>query len=227
MTAGRSSAAALVDAARQGACSIAAEGRDSELCWCDIAHSPAVSAGIVGEPPYSSTVAEVSMGALAKTAPTPLSTAAIAAYAEKVGEHYQVYDDHGRADLDELIRILGGRVELAHDSESLHVRKPGDFTVFVPRMTSARRDRFTVAHELGHYFLHYIFPGQLDERRFNRGASNVVETQANVFAASLLMPVDFFRKAWKGHGGDSWAVARQFDVSPNAADVRAQVLSLE
>jgi hypothetical protein len=155
-----------------------------------------------------------------------LSTAAIASYAQTVGYHYEAYSPQGRADIDRLIDVLGGRVEVAHDSESLHVRRPGDFTVYVPRLTSARRDRFTVAHELGHYFLHYLLAGDIGEQRFNRGASNQLETQANVFAASLLMPAEPFRNAWHAHDGDAWPVALQFDVSPRAADIRAQVLGL-
>lgn len=155
-----------------------------------------------------------------------LSTAAIAAYAEKVGEHYRIYNPDGRADIEGLVGTLGGTVAVAQDAESLHVRNQGDFTVFVPQTTSARRDRFTVAHELGHYFLHYVYLRRNDEGRFNRGGSNMLETQANVFAAALLMPEGAFRRAWTEHDGDEWAVARVFDVSPNAASVRARVLNL-
>ncbi|PPB47324.1 ImmA/IrrE family metallo-endopeptidase [Arthrobacter agilis] len=93
-------------------------------------------------------------------------------------------------------------------------------------MTSNRRDRFTIAHELGHYFLHYLQPGMTTPKSFWRGESNRGETQANVFAASLLMPEDFFKAAFSRCGRDWWALSQIFGVSPRAAEVRAQVLGL-
>ncbi|MBZ3693395.1 ImmA/IrrE family metallo-endopeptidase [Phyllobacterium calauticae] len=50
------------------------------------------------------------------------------------------------------------------------------------------RDRFTVAHELGHYFLHTGMPmaRASDDRR--EKAFILSEPQANQFAAELLMP---------------------------------------
>lgn len=55
------------------------------------------------------------------------------------------------------------------------------------------RDRFTLAHEIGHYFLH-----QDIEVAYHRRLENLVtykdpEWQANVFAAELLMPRDAIR----------------------------------
>lgn len=68
---------------------------------------------------------------------------------------------------------------------SLDVREPGDFTVIIPTHTSQLGDRFTIAHELGHYFLHYGAPEshRTGERTstFTRLGRNVAETQANVF----------------------------------------------
>lgn len=93
-------------------------------------------------------------------------------------------------------------------------------------MTSNRRDRFTIAHELGHYFLHYLEPEVDGPRTFGRGERNRAETQANIFAAALLMPTEFFRQAHKRFGNDWWTLAEIFGVSPKAAEVRAQVLGL-
>lgn len=70
-------------------------------------------------------------------------------------------------------------------------------------VTSAGRKRFTVAHEFGHYLLHR------DQRdRFECGDDDIetgdrnkksIETDADQFASTLLMPLDDFRKQVDGH----------------------------
>jgi hypothetical protein len=160
------------------------------------------------------------------TEPADLSLDAIRNYAEKIGDHHGIYSAEGFADVDALVNKLGGRVNFNDSKESLHVNGVGDFTISLPRMTSARRDRFTLAHELGHYFLHYRYAKRRGVASFGRGARNLVETQANVFASSLLMPEVDFRQAFAQCHGDMWELSRIFDVSPAAAEVRAQVLRL-
>jgi Zn-dependent peptidase ImmA (M78 family) len=67
------------------------------------------------------------------------------------------------------------------------------------------RERFTLAHELGHHFLHadilrrYNYTAADDQDTFNlAGASNqhirYFESQANKFASSLLMPKDLVKR---------------------------------
>lgn len=156
-----------------------------------------------------------------------LSYDAIREYAERVGEHYEIYDRLGTGDVRDLVAKLGGTVAYGDTRESLHVDRPGSFTIYLPHVTSSRRDRFTIAHELGHYFLHYLHAGRDAPVTFGRGLRNDLETQANVFASSLLMPAETFKRAFKRHGGDPFRLARIFDVSPQAAEVRAQVLGLQ
>jgi Zn-dependent peptidase ImmA (M78 family) len=158
--------------------------------------------------------------------PSTLSNSAIGDYAEKVGEHFNIYDGAGAADLKRLVAVLGGRIEYAETNESLHVNERGNFTIFLPPFTSGRRDRFTIAHELGHYYLHYLHQNKSGAEGYFRGERNSVETQANVFASALLMPAAAFKKAYLRFAGDAWALAGLFDVSPDAARVRAQVLGL-
>lgn len=160
------------------------------------------------------------------TEPSRLSNSAIREYAERVGEHYGIYDRAGTGDVQDLVRQLGGSVDYGDTKESLHVNAVGDFTIYLPRATSSRRDRFTIAHEIGHYFLHYLHAKLTDVASFGRGERNLVETQANVFASSLLMPEESFREAWRRTNGDIYSIARQFEVSPAAVTVRAEVLVL-
>lgn len=154
-----------------------------------------------------------------------LSNAAIAQYARRVGDAHRVYTD-GRADVHQLVDDLGGRVETRDGGESLNVRGVGDFTIFLPHFTSEMRDRFTIAHELGHYFLHYRYADIHGPKSYARGGRNRAETEANVFAAALLMPKESFAKKWCEHHGDAWRVAGHFGVSPAAARVRAETLQL-
>jgi hypothetical protein len=83
-----------------------------------------------------------------------------------------------------------------------------------------RRERFTVAHELGHWICH------ADQRRETppvycrqvhvaEPADRTLEREANVFAAELLMPEEAVRAAW-AEKGDVVACAARLDVSPTA-----------
>lgn len=162
-------------------------------------------------------------------APSPLSNSAITEYARRVAQAHGEYEQGNRIDLKRLVNVLGGRVETSMGivaPEALTVYEPGNFTIHLPPLTSDRRDRFTIAHELGHYFLHYLHPQERGQMAFGRGSRNRAETQANVFASSLLMPADAFRKAIGRYGHDWWQIGDEFGVSPSAASVRAQVLGL-
>lgn len=154
-----------------------------------------------------------------------LSNAAISEYAERVGTVHCVYED-GRADVHQLVADLGGWVETRAGGESLKVDRTGKFAIFLPQFTSQMRDRFTIAHELGHYFLHYRYPKLDGPKVYARGGRNRAETEANVFAAALLMPAAPFEQKWSSYHRDAWKVAGHFGVSPAAARVRAEVLGL-
>ncbi len=78
----------------------------------------------------------------------------------------------------------------------------GDCHAIVVRGASnARRRRFTIAHEIGHFVLH---PGRLAPER--GGAVNeawrLQEREADQFAAELLMPEALVHEAVLELGGD-------------------------
>lgn len=140
------------------------------------------------------------------------------------------------ADLEPLVRSLGGRIEVetidpwSDESGSIYVDGDADFRIVLPSHTGVTRDRFTVAHELGHYFLHFVLPhkhsksvGPMFAKRFGTG---LVEKEANVFAASFLMPSEQFREKYSEFGGHTLLLADYFKVSPSAAAVREKVLKL-
>ena len=95
---------------------------------------------------------------------------------------------------------------------------------------SPRRKRFTIAHELGHYFLNNR-PKQCYAHRDIAGAYNSEERDANQFASALLMPKDQVLECIQNHslvGFDELVefVSNLFNVSEDAARVRLSKLGL-
>lgn len=116
------------------------------------------------------------------------------------------------------------------------IRKENRSLMGINSTESSVRQRFTIAHELGHYFLH----GNRDvfvEYRDNGERVNKVrgfkETQANIFAASVLMPRDLlekdFQKIVKNDMLDEHHItflAEKYDVSEKAMSFRLMNLGL-
>lgn len=141
-------------------------------------------------------------------------------------------------DLHDLIARMGGAVDiedtLLTDPEhtgSLYVDGTSKFRIVVPSHTSPERDRFTIAHELGHYVLHYLWAKKKDPAlsdrvvAFRRG-SDRIEWEANWFAAAFLMPEKAFKSVYDSTNGNIRAIADHFRVSAAAAEVRAKGLGL-
>ncbi|CDX27319.1 conserved hypothetical protein [Mesorhizobium plurifarium] len=171
--------------------------------------------------------------------PTRASKNAIHAFAEGVAAklHFGPHEP-----ILSLVSRIGGKVIYKNPEkldgrlpESIVVRSLGDFTIFVPSITSAVRDRFTIAHELGHYYLHYPLtqgsnPGApMRATRWvdpNDQVQQRAEWEANWFAAAFLMPTGQFKATFASKGGNLEAVAAFFGVSPKAAQIRASTLNL-
>lgn len=133
--------------------------------------------------------------------------------------------------LEPVVAGLGGRVTFQSFSEldasaqaSIRVHDAGNFDIYLADYTTVEQDRFSIAHELGHYLLHYpLGKGPMRAERF--GATRA-EWEANWFAAGLLMPTASFKAAFRKSQGDLTRVAAQFMVSKAAARARAKSLSL-
>lgn len=134
------------------------------------------------------------------------------------------------ADLDELVAQLGGRVEhdaweLSEGSGSLEVR-PGklpSFIIRLPYFAGRLRNRFTIAHELGHYFLHS--DGGKKPIRILREGSDRCEWEANWFAAGFLLPENRFRQDWTEYPNIS-TQADRYQVSQAVIEIRLKTLGL-
>lgn len=164
-----------------------------------------------------------------------LSKPQIYAFAESIATQLGF---SGGDDIHALVRRMGGKVEIAdtllsdpEQTGSLYVEEPSNFLIVVPSHTSPERDRFTIAHELGHYVLHYLWAKKnnpdLPKRvvAYRKG-SDRIEWEANWFAAAFLMPKQAFHEVFKDCDGDLASIARHFRVSTSAAEIRARGLGL-
>lgn len=89
------------------------------------------------------------------------------------------------------------------------------------------RQRFTVAHELGHYALNHGSAFRDDASSFSSGNRDPKERQANQFAAELLMPKDaLVRIVQSGKFAHVEELASIFNVSKVAMSYRVGNLGL-
>lgn len=140
-------------------------------------------------------------------------------------------------DLENLVGLLGGQITMSTEVSSAYgsVKRINntDFIITVSPNQSKQRMRFTIAHELGHLFLHMGFPSETSEKleMYRIGASEQ-EYQANEFAACLLMPEKKFIKTVMQHSNQITgevnikAIAQFFNVSEASVINRGKWLGI-
>lgn len=102
--------------------------------------------------------------------------------------------------------------------------------VFPVIVTNSRqpstRQRFTVAHELGHFYLRHERTSFAEP-----GGASRQERDAERFAANLLMPAAWMRRYWTTYAANAEnrvsIIAALFDVSRAALRVRLKELGLD
>lgn len=118
--------------------------------------------------------------------------------------------------------------------------KEGKINILVNTNKPDTRQNFTLGHELGHYFLHQdilkeekgivdpdaTVEGAVALYRLDNEAAEMVEREANAFAASLLMPADIVKRGWRATSGDVRELAGIFRVSVVAMSIRLTELGL-
>ena len=115
------------------------------------------------------------------------------------------------------------------------VREPkGRVVIGVNSAHHPNRQRFTIAHEIGHFILHKGMSLHVDQDfRINLrdGSTNDEEIDANAFAAELLMPTDFIGRDMQKTGGVGQQalerLARRYQVSARAMEIRLTNLGLK
>lgn len=105
------------------------------------------------------------------------------------------------------------------------VRKGNTYTIWTNKKHPIHRRRFTIAHEIGHFVLHrdFIGDGVHDDALFRSSLGGSLETEANKFAADLLMPkIAVFQEIAKG-ASTIEELAEIFQVSNAAMSIRLGV----
>lgn len=149
--------------------------------------------------------------------------------------------DHQYAlDIHHLTQLLGGTITIALHLEAgsittriTHPRldpepdvgAPFAFTTTLSQTDPPRLQRFRLAHEIGHIYLHHLKqPPEHRQVEFFKRPYNPAEakqcTQANKFAGALLMPARKFHQAWDETGGDLIKIAELFKVTVVTAEAR-------
>ena len=176
------------------------------------------------------------MSAVTGQKPIPIgaSKPRVFAFAEQAAKRFNFAPGDS---MEPLVSRLGGRIAYGSPvtagvqaQEAIIVDGPRRFTIYLPATTSVQRDRFTIAHELGHFFLHYPMVQQK-----HPGASMVAtrwvdssdpiaqraEWEANWFAAAFLMPADKFRADM---GRSDSHLAAKYGVSEQAISIRRKTV---
>lgn len=131
------------------------------------------------------------------------------------------------------IKVFGGELDKKISGAIRYNKKEERFEILVNKNDVRVRQRFTIAHELGHYFLHreYLKNEELhidsvlyraDEEKDEEARKREIEV--NYFAGALLMNKTLVEKLRKEN--TITELAEIFDVSVSAMTVRLDILGL-
>jgi len=113
-----------------------------------------------------------------------------------------------------------------HDCEARITGFNDRATITVTDNVAPTRQRFSIAHELGHWYYHrgYALTCRTAEIGTTDAARSDAERIADRYAADLLMPFYLFKPRLEAIKAMDWlgvrAIAREFGVSPLAAAIR-------
>jgi len=141
--------------------------------------------------------------------------------------------------VDKLARLIGAKLKYSPLDEELSGMvfiKEGRPIIGVNATHHVNRQRFTIAHEIGHVMLHKnfitkevhvdkTFPMLMRDSKASKGI-DIIEIEANAFAAELLMPEAFLKEALENKSYDIdddafvESLAKKFKVSLHAIQLR-------
>jgi Zn-dependent peptidase ImmA (M78 family) len=160
---------------------------------------------------------------LLKVDPTPL--AIIERYTQDAPVRVEaIARDLGIAVIQEIMEPdVAGRI--VRDDTT---RSPAGFSIFINSRDPVRRQRFTLAHELGHFVLHrdIIGDGLIDDAMYRSRLADMYERQANRWAADTLMPAALVKGLYRGGMRSLAELSNTLDVSEEAIRIRLSELSL-
>ena len=92
-------------------------------------------------------------------------------------------------DVFNLSNMLGAKVKFANMTEQGILHFIDDVpTIFVKYNEINVKQRFTIAHQLGHALLHFNYDANIYFKDLSYSVDNKMEQEANRFAANILMP---------------------------------------
>lgn len=148
--------------------------------------------------------------------PCGASVEEISVFAEKMAK---ALGFKPRAELEPIVARLKGTITYLPYTEenskqaSITVEKGGEFAIQLLRILFPLQKRMSIAHELGHLFLHSRY-GEIALKAFHdsEDKNERVEDEAHEFACGFLMPETSFREIVKCFGNDSVGIAAYFMV---------------
>ncbi len=163
--------------------------------------------------------------------------------AEKLLSEHSVQNETGSVDVNEICHKLGFIVtskEIQSNVSGIAISDNSRKYVIVNPNESPERQRFTIAHELGHHILHEwrllsidSDPEMLFRKMEQSSEYDPIEIEANSFAANLLMPekdiTHWFKHLKNKSHSDQEVVAvlaKIFLVSRKAMSYRMENLKL-
>ena len=137
--------------------------------------------------------------------------------------------------IEDVAGLLGLRISRAPSTEfsGLLLRKDGKALIGVNSSEAPVRQRFTIAHEIGHFVLHPQKDAFVDFRKtlISVGAREPRERHADMFAAAILMPRRALLKDFRKLAGDvdpdgiTKMLSRRYSVSEDAMRFRLMNLN--
>lgn len=141
--------------------------------------------------------------------------------------------------LKELIKNLNGKIKFKKliKEKSKLIKTKKSFIIKINKDLSVKEIDFTIAHELGHLFLHmgYIVDKELWNKYMEKSfksKNSIEEYEADEFAGALLMPknlyedaLDFFKEEYEGTTiVNITKLAKYFNVSESIVKIRGRNL---
>ncbi len=137
-------------------------------------------------------------------------------------------DGQGNVDIEEVAKWNGIEIsyEIMESSKSGYLKNiDNKWIIGVNKKHNPKRQRFTIAHELGHFYMHRNKNLDFEDATFFRAENSTsIEYTANEFASNLLMPENRINKAIQDGIKNISELAELFSVS--AAAIKYRVISL-
>lgn len=132
----------------------------------------------------------------------------------------RISSDEPPIPLEQIVERVGASIvyeRFDDDISGVLIRNEGYSVIGVQKSQSLVRQRFTIAHELGHFLLHDGKPIRVDKsfrvnwrKERSSDSRDVEEVEANAFAAKLLMPKHMIERV---HGVDSFELEDDTEVA--------------